>query len=128
MTSEGMTVAITHTTANPTDDAVDPNTLKPVPVAGETPTSIYSGRCLLFPRGNRLAAPTGAPIDVDAYDLLLPLTAPNPAPGDKATILTASDSTFVNAELIVEAGERSSIEGARVVHVRDLIPSRPIHG
>lgn len=122
------TVTITHTTSTPVDDAIDPNTLKPIPNAGETPTTVYSGRCFIVPRGNRLTAPGSAPIEVDAYDILIPPDADLPATGDKATMGTAADPSMVDAVLTVETVERSSFSGARVIRCRDLIPARPIHG
>jgi len=128
MASEGTTVRITHTSTTSVDDAVDPNTLKPIPNSGETPETVYEGICLLFPRGNRIAAPSGSPVEVDAYDLLLPVAAACPVNGDKAVVLSDTDPTMVDAILAVESSERSSIAGARVVHVRDLQAARPLHG
>lgn len=122
------TVTITHTTATPTDDAIDPNTLKPIPNAGETPTTIYSGKCFIVPRGFRLTAPSAAPLEVDGYDIGIPAGSSLPAPGDKATINTAADSTLVDAVMTVESVERSSFPGARLVRCRDLVAAKPIHG
>jgi hypothetical protein len=82
---------ITTTTATPVDDAIDPDTLKPVPVPGETPTTFYSGPCFWTSLygGEDLKSPGAAPVELGDGWLFLPSTAGVPTPGAKVT-MTAS--------------------------------------
>ena len=122
---------ITTTSATPVDDAIDPNTLKPVPVPGETPSTLYAGRCFWTSQfgGEDLKAPGNAPIELGDGWLFLPSTAPVPPPGAKVTITASlNDAALVDLEAVVVSDDQSTLNIARAVRCRTFTPGRPIHG
>ncbi len=122
------TVTVAHTTAGPVDDAIDPNTLKPVAGSGETPTTVYTGKALVVPDSANLVSPDGTEVERNLYRVLLPASAPLPSPGDVITLTTAVDPALTAKTLVVDSSEGSSFNAARVVHARLLTAARPVHG
>lgn len=121
-------VVVAHTTAGPVDDAVDPNTLKPIANVGETPVTTYTGKALIVSDAASMSSPDGTEVEVNRYRVLLPAAAPLPAPGDTITMTTAVDPALTAKVLVVESSDASSFNAARVVHARLLAPARPLHG
>lgn len=122
------TVTVSHTTAGPIDDAIDPNTLKPVPNVGETPATIYTGKALIVPDTSAMSSPDGTEVEVNRYRVLLPASAALPSPGDTITMTAAVDSALTGKVLVVDSAEASSFNAARVVTCRLLTAARPVHG
>jgi len=123
------TVTITHTTATPVDDAINAATGKTVPSAGETPATTYTGAAFISPTTSVAAKPGQAPVGLDAYTLVLPFDAPEPTPGDQATVTaSAAEPALVGLILVVLSAEAHTLNLARVVSTQVLTPARPVHG
>jgi len=122
------TVTMAHTTAGPIDDAIDPNTLKPVANSGETPTTIYHGKALMVPDTAAMSSPDGTEVELNRYRVLVPATAPLPSPGDTITMNAAVDPALTGKVLVVDSAAASSFNAARVVTCRLLTAARPVHG
>lgn len=123
---------ITRTTATPVDDAIDPLTLKPAPVSGETPTTVYTGACFVTEptatSSDTLAQPDQSPAELGLYDVFLPHDAAMPQPGDVVTLTTVGDVAMVGLVLVVTAVTVSTLNLARVAHTQTVTPARPVHG
>lgn len=124
----GDACVITHTTATPVDDAIDPLTLKPVASSGETPTTVYTGKCFLSPSVATDVKPEGAPVELGGYTVVLPWDAPLPSPGDTVTVTAAVDPAMVDMVLTILSTEVASLDLARVMHAQSLTALQPLHG
>ena len=125
------TCTITETESTPTDDAIDPDTLKPIPGAGDTPTTLYTGPCFWTSTfgGEDLIHEGNAPTELGDGWLFLPSTAPVPSVGAQATITAcAHDASLVGLEVSVVSEDLSTLNICRAIRCQTLAAGRPLHG
>lgn len=89
----------------------------------DTPTTVYSGACLLIAAGNpEQAVQPATPIAVGTWRLLLPYTAPDIPRGALVRMTSTSDPALLTMPLYVHATVHDSLNAARAVDVRQDAP------